>query len=178
MPDTTGLPPEGQDGQGDGAEPPAGNLDWEGWVADQDPEVQAAYETHIKGLKNTVEATREDNKALRQAVKEAAQGADGDTKAQLDALSEKLEEREREVNFIDQAVGMKCKKPRALWVLAVADKAFDRYGKPDWQHLRSTYEELFDTAPTPRGNAGAGAGAAPTGGDEMEMRLRRAAGRG
>jgi hypothetical protein len=178
MPDIQGLPPTGQDGQGEGSEPPTGDLDWNGWIADQEPEVQAAFEAHVSGLKNTVEATRKDNKELREAVKLAAQGADGELKAQLDALSGKLEEREREVAFIDQAVVNGCRKPRALWVLAVADNAFDRYGKPDWQHLRSTYEELFAAAPAPRGNAGAGAGTAPPGGPDMESMLRRAAGRG
>lgn len=178
MPDNQGLPLEGQDGQGEGSEPPAGGLDWDGWIADQDDEVKAAYEAHVTGLKHTVEATRKDNKELREAVKQAAQGADGELKAQLDALSGKLEEREREVAFIDQAVVQKCRKPRALWVLAVADQAFDRYGKPDWQHLRSTYGELFESAPAPRGNAGAGAGTPPAGGPDMEGLLRRAVGRG
>lgn len=178
MPDNDGLPLNGQDGQGEGSAPPAGGLDWDGWIADQDDEVKAAFEAHVTGLKNTVEATRKDNKELREAVKQAAQGADGDLKAQLDALSEKLEVREREVAFIDQAVVNGCRKPRALWVLAMADNAFDRYGKPDWQHLRSTYEELFSTTPAPRGNAGAGAGTPPPGGPDIESILRKAAGRG
>jgi hypothetical protein len=180
MPDNQGLPPDGQDGQdGSSDDGNAGaGFDYATWLEAQDEATAAGIEAHIGGLKRTVEATREDNKSLRQAVKDAAQGADGETKAQLDALGKKLEEREREVTFIDQAVAQKCRKPRALWVLAVADNAFDRYGKPDWQHLRSTYEELFETTPTPRGNAGAGAGTPPSGGPDMESLLRRAAGRG
>lgn len=179
MPDNEGTLPQGQDGQGEGSESPAGGLDWEGWIADQDDEVKAAHEAYIRGLKNTVEATRGDNKKLREAVKEAAQGADGETKAQLDALGKKLEEREREVAFIDQAVVEGVQKPRALWVLAVADNAFDRYGKPDWQHLRSEYPMMFRTAQGPRGNAGAGAGTPPSGAPDMEALLRqKALGRG
>jgi hypothetical protein len=178
MPDENGTPPVDQDGQGEDSTPPAGGLDWESWIADQAPEVKAAHEAYIKGLRNTVEATRRDNKELREAVKQAARGADGEVKAQLDALSERLQEREREVAFLDEAVGQKARKPRALWVLAVADKAFDRYGKADWQYLRTTYGELFDSTPAPRGNAGAGAGAQPSGIADMERRLREAVGRG
>jgi len=167
-----------QDGQDQGAEDQPNAIDFAAWIADQSTDVQQAFEGYESGLRNTVAATREDNKSLKEALKSASAQADGELKTQLDALSGKLEEREREVAFIDQAVEQGVEKPRALWVLAKAAEAFDRYGKPDWQHLRSEYPMMFRTAPAPRGNAGAGAGTQPPGRVDMEAQLRKAAGRG
>ena len=178
MSDDPNAQDQGQDGQGQGDQDQQDTIDFSAWMADQEPKVQQAFEGYESGLRNTVAATREDNKSLKEALKTASASADGELKTQLDALSGKLEEREREVAFIDQAVEQGVEKPRALWVLAKAAEAFDRYGKPDWQHLRSEYPMMFRTAPAPRGNAGSGAGTRPGGGPDMESMLRKAAGRG
>jgi hypothetical protein len=175
-----GAPGEPQGGDagdnGDDASSQGDAADWEEVLEQLPDTAKASYEAHINGLKNTVSATREDNRKLRDEVKAAAAGAEGPLKDQLNALSERLQEREREVSFLDEAIGQKCRKPRALWVLAKADEAFDRYGRPDWNHLRSSYSELFDgSAPAPRGNAGAGTGGVPDAGPSMEDLLRKAA---
>jgi len=175
-------PNAGAGAGGNGQESSPEGFDFEAWIAEQDEGVQAGVTGHIRGLKNTVDATRSEVKQLkeqREALEKLAAGAEGDMKTQLDSLSGKLQEREREVAFIDEAVGMRCTKPRALWVLAKADEAFDRYGKPDWNHLRQTYGEFFEGTLAPRGNAGAGTGGAPpSGGADMESLIRKAAGRG
>ena len=178
MPDDPNAQNGSQDGADQGDQDQQDPIDFSAWMAEQPEQVRQAFEGYESGLRNTVAATREDNKSLKEALKSASAQADGELKTQLDALSGKLEEREREVAFIDQAVEQNVEKPRALWVLAKAAEAFDRYGKPDWQHLRSEYPMMFRSQPAPRGNAGAGAGTSPRGGPDIESMLRKAAGRG
>lgn len=170
---------KGQDGQDGGSQE---TLDWEARVAKLSAEDKASYEAHVKGLKNTVEATRVDNRTLKDAkesTQRAAEQATGELKVQLEALSKRLESAERENAFLAAAGVERVTNAHDLWVLAQADEAaFRRNGQPDWQHLRSSYSYLFESTTAPRGNAGAGTQGKPPGGPGMEALLRQAAGRG
>ena len=166
-----------RDGQGDGGQGPA-PFDFDAWVASQPTDVQAAIEAGTKGLKSSLNGAREDAKQARDALKTAAETATGEMKAQLEQAQRDAAGLERKATFVDEAVQQRCKKPGALWTLAVAAEAFDRNGKPDWKYLRSEYPELFESEAAPRGNAGSGTGTPPANKPDMEAMLRRAAGRG
>jgi hypothetical protein len=174
-------PNDAAGGDAQGQEDSLDGFDFDGWLSSQPEAIQAGVSGHIRGLKNTVEATRGEVKQLREqreSIEKLSAQAEGELKTQLDSLSGKLQEREREVAFTNESVAQGVTNPHALWVLAREAEAFDRYGKPDWTHLRQTYGEFFAGAPKPRGNAGAGTGSTPPVGQGMEDLLRKAAGRG
>lgn len=181
------MPPEGEGGTGqpgaDGGEPqgsagagtgtPAPTVDE--WLETLDDAGKAFVSQHVErtvtGLKNTVEA-------LRNEIREAKKTASPEVLKQLEELGGKLELETRRASFIEDSVREKCADPSALWVLALSEEAFDSKGRPDWRHLRAQHPLLFTQEVTPRGNAGSGTGTPPPASRHpMDDALRRAAGR-
>jgi hypothetical protein len=119
------------------------------------------YESHTAGLKNTVNATREERDALKaelqNALKDAGKGSELETKL-TDALN-RLSESDRHAAFVEEAIKPEigCKNIKAAYALAVSLDLFKKNGAPEWESIKKEAPELF--GPTvPEGNGGQGTG--------------------
>ena len=149
------------------------------WIQAQDEPIKQAFEAHTTGLKNTVHATRQERDALAKEIKELSKKAevDSDMQKSLNELSSKLEITEKRATFAEEAVKPEigCTNPKAAWLVAVAQDAFDRKGNPDWNAIKNEAPELFGK-PAAKGNAGAGTGSTQTA-STMNDFIRRSRGR-
>ena len=151
-------PPTG-DGQGGDNTPRT----WETVIAGLSETDRALYEQHITGLRNTVQATRQERDALQQ---------------QLGELTSELDTSRRRGDFLEAAVRPEigCSNPGAAFVIAQSQGLFDARGNPNWDAIKQAVPELF-RKPIPAGNAGAGTGSPPGGKVSMNDWIRQAAGR-
>jgi hypothetical protein len=182
-------PAGGTQGAGDGGQPqnqtPAS---FEAFLEAQPETVRALYETHISGLRNTVQATRteRDNlaKQLRDATAKAEKGSE--MEKTLSGLTQQLEGEQRRADFYEEIgkPGVNCLNPKLAWMAAQQDKLLDRNGNVDIAAVKTAYPELFQAAQQPQqqrtqGHAGAGTQQAPaSGGQTMNDLIRRSAGYG
>jgi hypothetical protein len=144
-------------------------------------DMQTLYSTHISGLRNTVQATRQERDELARQIKELLPKAEkgSELEKSLTEFSTKLAQSEQRAAFYEEAgrpeIG--CRNPKAAFLLAQADNLFDRKGNPDWAAIKAEAPELFG-APSVTSNAGDGTSKKPTGQMTMNELIRRAAGRG
>jgi len=167
----------GDDGAGKQKDAPQS---FEGWLDTQDEPIINLYQEHIKGLKNTVSATRQERDDLAKQLKDLAGKADKGSEMEkaLNENIQKLEIAERRARFIEDAIKPEigCRNPKAAWLLANADGLFDRKGSPDWAAIKDAAPEIFGK-PNASGNAGTGTEKPPNKND-MNTFIRAAAGRG
>lgn len=153
---------------------------WDEWLNAQPESVKGLYTSHVTGLKNTVNATRQERDELAKQVKELLPTVEKGSKAEaaLQELSSKLEAAERKGVFLEEATKPEigCRNPKAAYALAMADQLFDRRGAPDWAAIKAAAPELFGQ-PQVNANAGTGTGGKPPQSD-MDTWIRRASGRG
>lgn len=149
------------------------------FIEKQPDEVKALYEKETSGLKNTVQATRQERDDLAKQIKELLPKAEkgSDVEKTLNETLGKLEAAERRATFAEQALqpGIDCKNIKAAYALAVSDDLFDRKGLPNWDAIKKEAPELFGK-PAANGNAGAGTSQVTTAQDINDL-IRRAAGR-
>lgn len=152
---------------------------WDEWLNTQPEEIKTLYNGHITGLKNTVQATRQERDDFAKQVKELAAKADkgSDLEKSLTDLTARLEASERRAAFLEDAAKPEigCRNPKAAYALAQAENLFSRNGAPDWNAIKAAAPELFG-APAVQGNAGSGTQQPP---QKVNMNdvIRRAAGR-
>jgi len=170
-------------GQGDDEQQSDRQQTWEE-VLESLPEAQQnLYNQHIGGLRNTVQATRQERDALRQQLADITKtlGQDpAEAKRMIDDMSASLELANRRATFAEEAVRPEigCTNPKAAFLVAQADDLFDKRGNPDWEAIKEAAPELF-VQKRPSANVNAGAGTqqvTPQGG--MNAFIRSAAGRG
>lgn len=153
---------------------------WEGWLEKQEEHVRQLFETHVKGLKSTVQATRQERDDLARQVKELASKVEKGSEAEkaLMEFSTRLETAEKRATFAEEAgkAEIGCMNPKAAWLIAQADGLFDKRGNPDWSAIKAAAPELFGK-PAPRSNAGSGTGNPPPAAQTMNDFIRRAAGK-
>jgi hypothetical protein len=148
------------------------------WIGSQDAAIKAAYEEHTTGLRNAVQATRQERDALGDQVKDllktAAKGSE--MEKSLQEFQGKLAAAERRAAFLESATqpGIDCKK--AALAIAMADDLFTRQGVPDWAAIKAEAPELFGRTIAP-GNAGSGTGEPPPAQGGMNAFIRKASGR-
>ena len=182
-----GTPPAQTPSQ---ANPPAGDASgtppaprtWDTVIAAL-PEVdRALYEAHTTGLRNTVQATRQERDALQQQLGELTKVLGKNdpeaAKALLAQMTADLDTAKRRADFLEQATKPEigCANPGAAFAIAHAQGLFDGRGNPNWDAIKAAVPELFRRA-VPAGNAGAGTSTPPGGGTTMNDWIRRAAGR-
>jgi hypothetical protein len=165
---------------GQAAEAVAAPFKFDEWMATQPAEVKSGYDAHTTGLRNAVQATRQERDALGDQVKDllktAAKGSE--MEKSLQEFQGKLAAAERRAAFLESATqpGIDCKNPKAALAIAMAGDHFNRQGVPDWSAIKAECPELFGRTIAP-GNAGSGTGAPPPAQGGMNEMIRRAAGR-
>jgi hypothetical protein len=186
---TGGGTPPAQGGAQDN--PPAGD----GQVGDNAPRTwdtvlaglpeadRALYEAHTTGLRNTVQATRQERDALQQQLGELTKALGKNdpeaAKALLAQMTAELDTSRRRADFLEAAVRPEigCSNPGAAFAIAQAQGLFDARGNPNWDAIKAAVPELF-RKPIPPGNAGAGTASPPASRATMNDFIRRASGRG
>lgn len=153
---------------------------YDSWFAQQSEDVRTGIEAHITGLRNTVQATRQERDSLAQQLRDAAKSATGEVKAQLDKLSADLEAAQMRADFFEEAArpDVGCTNPRLAYIAADQAGLIDKKGRVNWAEMRKQYPELFRQAGQQKGSAdgGAGSGNKPAG-NSMNDFIRKAAGR-
>ena len=152
---------------------------WDEYVNTLPESVQGLYNQHVTGLRNTVQATRQERDDLAKQIKDLLPKAEkgSELEKSLNEFSGKLELAERRATFFEDAARPEigCRNPRLAWTLAQADNLFDRKGTPDWAQIKAAAPELFG-APAINANAGAGTQTPPQKAN-MNDWIRRASGR-
>lgn len=166
--------------------PKAENIEFGQWIKNQPAEVQAAFDKHTTGLKNTVQATREERDSLsgqlKELVKVLGNGTAADAVKLANEMAANLETANRRTAFVEEAVRPEigCRNPKAAYALAVSEDMFDKKGNVDWKALKEAAPELFGAAGGGqiRSNAGAGTSSQPKPQNTMNDFIRSRAGRG
>lgn len=161
----------------------AGPASWEEVLTTLPENLRALYDRHIAGLKNTVQATRQERDALAARLREiqSALGKDpAEAKQLIERMTAELEEAERRAVFYEQAgrpeIG--CVNPRLAYLVATADGLFDKKGSPDWDAIKAAAPELFrGSAALGSVNGGAGTAVGRPPAASMNDFIRKAAGR-
>lgn len=141
-------------GDGKTTTPPAS---FEEYLKGQPKEVQDLYETHVTGLKHTVDATRKERDEFSRQLRDAAKSVEKGSKleGQLTDLATKLEEANARANFYEVAPSMECKNPKVAFAVMTSLQLTTRSGEPDWKAIKEAAPELFGKVST---NASAGSG--------------------
>lgn len=152
---------------------------WETILQGLPEDQRTAYEAHTKGLKTALDSERQAHKDLEKQVREAADKAKGEAKAELDRLAQQLESANRQADFYKEAGSPEigCASPELAYLAAEKDGLFDRRGAVNWVTLKERYPVLFTQQQPARGNAGSGTQTPPTPAQDMNTWIRRAAGR-
>ncbi|PKO03050.1 MAG: hypothetical protein CVU43_04525 [Chloroflexi bacterium HGW-Chloroflexi-5] len=154
---------------------------WDDVLKEMPEETKALYEQHTTGLKNTVQATRDERDGLKKQLEKLLPDVEKGSKAEA-ALTEalgKLEMADKRANFAEQAIKPEigCRNVKAAFALATASDLFKKNGDPDWESIKKEAPELFG-AIIPDGDAGSGAGGetkTPKTNEEFNAEIRRKA---
>ena len=186
---TGGGTPSAQAGAQDNPSPDGGQVGdnaprtWDTVLAGLPEADRALYEAHTTGLRNTVQATRQERDALQQQLGELTKALGKNdpeaAKALLAQMTSELDTSRRRADFLEAAVRPEigCSNPGAAFAIAHNQGLFDARGNPNWDAIKRAVPELF-RKPIPAGNAGAGTGSPPAGRATMNDFIRRASGRG
>lgn len=165
------------DGQQQTQTPPAS---FDEWIKGQPAEVAALIDSHVTGLRNTVQATRRERDDLAKQLRDAAKGLEQGSEARkaLEAMTAQVEAAEVRAAFYEDAAKPEigCTNARLAYIAAQQDALIDNRGRVNWESLRQTYPELFRRA-APTSNAGAGTQNTQPATGGMNEFIRRAAGR-
>lgn len=137
------------------------SFDFDTWLGEQPEHVRKGYEGKTSGLHSALEKERTTAKDLSKELKKlsglAEQGSEA--KKALDEMSGRLEQAERERDFIREASKPEngCVNPDTAFLVASAKDLFKRSGEPDWAAIKQAAPELFTASRrAPPGNAGSG----------------------
>jgi hypothetical protein len=127
------------------------------FIKAQPEKIQLLFESHEKGLKNTVEATRKERDDLSKQLRDAAKNVEKGSKleAQLQELAGKLDNANARATFYEMAPLMECRNPKAAFAIMAELDLKTRSGEPDWKSIKEAAPELFGKAGA-TANAGAG----------------------
>lgn len=154
---------------------------WEAYLATLPDDLKGLYETHTTGLRNTVQATRQERDALSRQLADItkALGKDpSEAKRLLEQMSADLDSARLRADFYEAAgrpeIG--CQNPRVAFLVAQDLGVIDGKGRVNWETLKAQAPELFQKR-APDGRAGVGTGTPPPARIDMNAMIRRAAGR-
>jgi len=160
----------------------AASRTWDAVIAALPEADRALYEQHTTGLRNTVQATRQERDALQaqlgELTKAIGKNDPESAKALLAQMTTEIETAKRRADFLEGAVRPEigCSNPGAAFAIAHNQGLFDARGNPNWDAIKQAVPELFRKPTTP-GNAGAGTASPPAGKTTMNDWIRQAAGR-
>lgn len=154
---------------------------WDAFLETLPPAIKDLHAAHEAGLRNAVQATRQERDALKARLDAVIQGLDGKEPAavrqELQEMRSGLETANARADFFEMAAKPEvgCRNAKLAWMVAKAENLFDRKGNPDWAAIRQSAPELFGPA-LPSGNAGSGAGSPTQGKQSMDDIIRQRAG--
>jgi len=139
----------------------AGNDDaasrtWETVIAALPEADRVLYEQHTTGLRNTVQATRQERDALQQQLGELTKAIGKNdpesAKALLAQMTTEIETAKRRADFLEGAVRPEigCSNPGAAFAIAHNQGLFDARGNPNWDAIKQAVPELFRKPTTRR----------------------------
>jgi hypothetical protein len=156
-------------------------FDFDTWLGEQPEHVKKGYEGKTQGLHSALEKERTGRQDLSKELKrlEKLAGEGSEAQKALGEMSTRLEQAERERDFIRDAsrTEIGCANPDLAYLVAVAKNLFTRSGDPDWAAIKTAAPELF-ARKVPPGNAGSGNGSPPAQKADMNSYIRAASGRG
>jgi len=161
-------------------EPGAGEPQtWDSILEGLPEEAQAVYNQHTQGLKNALDAERQQRKDLAGQLRDASSQLEAGSKARVDleALQVQLEDAQRRADFATEAGGHGVANVKLAYLAAQEFDLFDRRGNVQWDQLKEQAPELFAQPAPARGNAGSGTSAPPSQAQDMNTYIRRMAGR-
>jgi hypothetical protein len=132
-------------------------VDFEKFIKTQSPEIQAAFEGHVTGLRNTVDATRKERDDFSKQLREAAKNLEKGSKLETDLqdLATRLESANTKAAFYEDAPAHECRNPKIAFAVMKQFDLVTRSGDPDWKAIRDAAPEAFGKG-TANANAGAG----------------------
>lgn len=154
---------------------------WEAYLATLPDDLKGLYETHTNGLRNTVQATRQERDALSRQLADItkALGKDpSEAKRLIEQMSADLDNARMRADFYEAAGRPEtgCTNPRVAFIVAQDLGVIDSKGRVNWETLKAQAPELFQKR-APDGRAGIGTGSPPVAKLNMDAMIRRAAGR-
>lgn len=158
------------------------------WLKEQSDDVKDLIDDRFTSLENALKSERTERKNLMAQLKDLSEKAEkgSDFQKQLDAVTAKLEQAERQADFYREAAvaGVTGNNIKLAWL--AAQEHLEEHtvrGKLDFAGLfvamKTDYPNLFKTtsAPPPPGNAGAGTSSqTPAAMDMNQLILKRARG--
>lgn len=167
----------GQDGQNQGQ---GQGQTFDTWYANLSGDVKGLIDGHVTGLKSALDSERAERKSLAKQIGDlkgkAEKGSELET--QLGQLTAQLETLGTKTTFYETAPG-DLSNPRLAYLAASEGGHINaKTGTVDWAALRTSYPELFRRqAPPPPANGGQGRNQNGAAEPNMNLFIRRAAGR-
>ena len=154
---------------------------WEAYLEGLPANVKTLYEAHTTGLRNSVQATRQERDALSQQLAGITKALGKDpveAKRLIETMAADLESARMRADFFEAAgkpeIG--CSNPRMAMLMAQEIGAIDAKGRINWDAVKQAAPELFQKR-APDGRAGVGTGSPPVTKVDMNALIRRASGR-
>ena len=171
---------QGGQQQGGGA-PPGQGLTYDGWLAQQQADVQTMIGEHETGLRTALQSEREQRRQFEKELREAAKKLDegSEARTRMEKMANDLDGMSRQAGFYEAAHAAGVTNLKLAWLAVQQDASLsDARGNVDMKRLQESYPELFGKpAGTAAGNAGGGTGTPPPGGKvDMDTFIRRKAG--
>lgn len=175
-----GTPNQGQD-QGNQNQGGQG-ANFESWYAGLGADHKGLIDGHVTGLKSALDAERNERKALAKQIGDLKARAEkgSDLEKQLGDLTATLEAQNAKTTFYEGAPG-DVSNPRLAYLAAQEGNHINaKTGAVDWAAMRAAYPELFrrQGAGAPPANGGQGRNQGGNIEPNMNLFIRRAAGRG
>ena len=168
------------DGNRVGATPrPTTPQTFDQWLDAQPDDVRSLVGSNVSGLKNALDAERTSRKSIEKQLRDAAKKLDdgSDHRKALEETAAKLQATELQAAFYDQAHVAGVTNLRLAHLAATESNLIDKSGRCNFDALQKQFPELFGAKDKlPPGHAGSGTGSR-TPGDDMNVLIRRAAGR-
>ena len=165
-----------KDDEGKGEAAPS----YKDWFEKQPKEVQALVTENEAGLKGALTSERESRKDLETKVRDLAKDAEkgSDLEKQLTLVADDLESANSKTDFYEEAHSVGVTNLKLAWLLVESTEDLrDRRGNVDFDAMKKSNPELFaKIAPKPKGTGGEGTGSETPSSDDMNARIRKAAG--
>lgn len=182
----------GGDSKGNGDAKPKGENDkgkvgelkseptFEEWLVGQDDTVKGLIDGHVKGLKTALGSEREARGQAEQDLRDVAGKLEEGSAAQKEVLrlADDVAVGNTKADFYEDAHEAGVSNLKLAYHVAVTDDLFDKRGNVNFDKMKEAYPELFGKPPKrPKAGAGEGAGEDLSGQADMNLFIRRSAGK-
>lgn len=135
---------------------------WDEWLPQQPEPVRSLIEQHTTGLKSALTSEREQRKQFEADLKKLSKGLEGDARAQLETIQQRLASESQRASFYESAAAAGVGDFKLAYIAARESGLLTDSGGCDFARLKEHHPFLFKTTPTTTpGHAGNGANGAP-----------------